>query len=438
MVSAHGIGGAQDLPIPAGLAVAGAMAALVVSFLVLAVAWRAPRFDATLGGRPVQPWLHSVITSPVSGWAVRGIAFAFFAYVLWAALAGPDSVTNPTFGVVYVWLWVGIVPASLLFGPFYRSTSPLRTLHLLVTRVSGRDPDRGAELLPGWLGYWPAAVGLFAFVWLELVSTHGTELAVVRLWFAVYAAVMLIGTAVFGSEWFARADPFEVYSALVGHLAVIGRREDGTLVWRSPLANLDGVRVRPGLVAVVSVLLGSTAFDSFRDSNRWLQISQGTGMNLELLNTAMMIAIIMAVGVSFAAATMTTGVDGPDRRRALPNRFAHSMVPIVVGYLVAHYLSFFVETGQQTLIELSDPMRTGADLLGTGDLATGYWLSSHPGTLATVKVLAIVTGHVLGVIAAHDRALKLLPLRHQLRGQLPLLAVMVCYTAAGLYLLFGA
>jgi hypothetical protein len=57
--------------------------------------------------------------------------------------------------------------------------------------------------------------------------------------------------------------------------------------------------------------------------------------------------------------------------------------------------------------------------------------------LASIKVLAVVLGHVLGVIAAHDRALTLLPRRHQVVGQLGLLVIMVAYTATGLYLLFG-
>jgi len=48
---AHGIGGAKDLPIPPQLAIAGAVAALTVSFTVLAVAWRNPRFDES-AGRP--------------------------------------------------------------------------------------------------------------------------------------------------------------------------------------------------------------------------------------------------------------------------------------------------------------------------------------------------------------------------------------------------
>jgi hypothetical protein len=122
----------------------------------------------------------------------------------------------------------------------------------------------------------------------------------------------------------------------------------------------------------------------------------------------------------------------------MPALFAHSIVPIIVGYVVAHYLSFFVEIGQQTVIYLSDPMVNGSNLLGTADWQVSYWISSHPTFLAVVKVLSVVTGHVLGVIAAHDRAVKLLPRRHQLTGQLPLLFVMVFYTITGLYLLFGA
>ncbi len=443
MVFAHGIGGAKDLPIPAEYAIAGASAALAVSFLVLALAWRNPRFDAATSGRPAPDRLARLVESPALSATLRILGLAFFAYVVCAAVFGPDLLVNPTFGVVYVLLWVGLVPASLLFGPFYKAVNPVRTISLVFNRLvgGGNDPDRGILELPRWVGYWPAAAGLFAFVWLELVYPDSTYLSPVRLWFAVYIAVLLLGSAVFGSQWFERADPFEVYSTLVGHLSVFGRREDGTLVLRSPLGNLDGVAAVPGLVAVVAVLFGSTAFDSFKDSGVWLRYTQATDLHVPALNTFVMLGFCAVVGVSFAVATMATRVRGSVhdvRRGALPDLFAHSVIPIIVGYIVAHYLTYFVETGQQTLIQLSDPMATGANLLGTADWEVSYWLSAHPTFLAVTKVLAVVTGHVLGVIAAHDRAIKLLPKRHQLTGQLPLLLVMVSYTITGLYLLFGA
>jgi hypothetical protein len=438
MVFAHGIGGAKDLPIPAEYAIAGAGAALAVSFIVLALAWRSPRFDAARSGRPLPQGLADVVDSGWFAAALRGLGLLFFGYVVWAAVAGPDLLTNPVFGVVYVLVWVGLVPASLLFGPFYRAVSPARTLHLLLSRLTGGDPEQGLYRLPSWVGMWPAALGLLAFVWFELVYPGQTYLAPVRLWFAIYLAATVVGGALFGDRWIERADPFEVYSTLVGRLSVFGRRADGTLVLRSPLGNLDGTPAWPGLVAVVAVLFGSTAFDSFKDSSPWVRFTQSTDVDPVLLNSVSLVVFCLVVGVTFAVATMATGVDSGTGRRLLPARFAHSVVPIIVGYMVAHYLSYFVEVGQRTVGELSDPLGKGQNLLGTADWEVSYWLSSHPTLLAVVKVLAVVTGHVLGVVAAHDRAIKLLPRRHQLTGQLPLLFVMVFYTVTGLLLLFGA
>ncbi len=435
MVFAHGIGGSQDLPISLPFALAGGGAALAVSFIVLVLAWRSPRFEAATHGRPVPAAVARAFDGGALTFALRTLGLLFTAYVAWAALAGPDNLANPTFGVVYVLLWVGIVPASLLFGPFYRAVNPVRTLHLLVSRLTGGDPGVGVLRLPSWVGLWPASLGLLAFVWLELVSPDQAFLWTVRLWFAGYFAVVFVGAAIFGDRWIAAADPFEAYSTLVGHLSPFGRTADGTLVVRSPLHNLDSVPPLPGLVAVVAVLVGSTAFDSFQDSLPWVRFSQGLAVDDVLLGSLTLLLFCLVVGGLFAVATTVAPPTEGVRRRHLPRLYAHSLVPIVVGYMVAHYLSYLVEAGQQTLIHLSDPMVDGANYLGTADLQVSYWLSLHPTLLATTKVLAIVGGHVLGVIASHDRAMRLLPARHRLTGQLPLLLVMVTYTITGLYLL---
>jgi hypothetical protein len=54
-----------------------------------------------------------------------------------------------------------------------------------------------------------------------------------------------------------------------------------------------------------------------------------------------------------------------------------------------------------------------------------------------VQLCAIVGGHVLGIVCAHEKAVALLPPDRALQGQLPLLLVMVGYTCAGLVLLFS-
>ena len=436
-ISAHGLGGAKDLPIPSELAIAGAVAALVISFTVLAVAWREPRYDAATSGRPAPAWLDRLVSSRALAVSVRALGMAFFLYVGAAAVFGKDSLINPFLGTFYVLLWVGLVPASLLFGEFFKAVSPARTIAMLFSRISGVPEGQGLYAYPARLGYWPAAAGLFAFVWLELVYPGSTDLGPVRLWVAAYLGIMLIGSAVWGTTFLARADPFEVYSSLVAKLSVWGRR-DGALVIRSPLANLDTVVARPGLVAVVGVLFGSTAFDSFRESTPWLQLVQSMSASRVLPDTVALVGFSAGVSLVLTLATMATGVTSETPRRALPDLFAHSVVPIIVGYIVAHYLTYFVEYGQQTLIQLSDPFSRGDDYLGTADLQINYWLSMHPTGLAVTKVLAVALGHVVGVVAAHDRAIKLLPPRHQLTGQLPLLVAMVGFTVGGLYLLFAA
>lgn len=436
-ISAHGLGGAKDLPIPSELAIAGAVAALVISFTVLAVAWREPRYDAATSGRPAPAWLDRLVSSRALALAARVLGMAFFLYVGAAAVFGKDSLINPFLGTFYVLLWVGLVPASLLFGEVFRAVSPARTIAMLFARVSGVPEGQGLYAYPARLGYWPAAAGLFAFVWLELVYPGSTDLGPVRLWVAAYLGIMLVGSAVWGTTFLARADPFEVYSSLVAKLSVWGRR-DGRLVVRSPLANLDTLVARPGLVAVVGILFGSTAFDSFRESTPWLKLVQSMSASRVLPDTLALVCFSAGVALVLTLATMATGVTSETPRRALPDLFAHSVVPIIVGYIVAHYLTYLVEYGQQTLIQLSDPFSRGDDYLGTADLQINYWLSMHPTFLAVTKVVAVALGHVVGVVAAHDRAVKLLPRRHQLTGQLPLLVAMVGFTVGGLYLLFAA
>jgi hypothetical protein len=436
---AHGIGGQQDLPIPLDLAIAGAIAALVVSFTVLAVAWRTPRYDehGTAARSVPADRLDRLVSAPAFAVALRVFGMVVFLFAVVCAIFGRESTINPVFGIFFVWLWIGVVVLSVLVGPFWKAISPVRTLSLLLTKAAGGDPVEGLYRYPERLGYWPAALGLYAFVWFELVFPFTSELGPLRLWCAVYVGAMLVGGALFGDRFFESADPFEVYSSLAAKLSVFGRVE-GRLVLRSPLANLATVPVRNGLVGVTGVLFGSTAFDSFGESAPWVGFVQRSGIDGRILqNLALLTFCLAAIGI-FSLATVLTGVGPEQSRSRLPDAFAHSLVPIVVGYIIAHYLTLLLEIGTRTLIQASDPFSRGWNILGTGNWAELTWLSYHPTLLATTKVLAVVVGHVLAAVAAHDRAIRLLPPHAHLTGQLPLLAAMVGFTGGGLFLLFAA
>ena len=437
-IEAHGIGGQADLPIPLELAVSGAVAALVISFTVLIVAWRKPRYDwGEHPGSPAWAFLDRLTSSPVFGGVLRTLGLLVAAFSVACAVAGQDLLTNPLFGIVYVWWWVGIVFASALFGPVWKAISPVRSINAALARISGGDPEVGLRDYPAWLGHWPAAFGLYAFVWLELASTHPTELGTVRLWCALYFGAMLVGGAVFGNRFYEYADPFEVYSSLIAKISPWARVE-GRLVVRSPLANLATVPPNPGLIGVVAVLFGSTAFDSFGESSWWVRFYQNASISKAALDNIALLVFVLAAGLLLAGASALTTGHGDVPRRELPRRYAHSIAPIILAYIFAHYLTLFVDVGTQTLARASDPFGKGWDILGTAGVQPSYWFSYHPTLLATLKVLAVVIGHVVAAVAAHDRALTLLPKREQVTGQLPLLIVMVGFTAGGLYLLFSS
>jgi hypothetical protein len=435
LIFAHGIGGRQDLPIPFAAALWGAGVTLVVSFVLLGVLWRSPKLRGEDAGRPLPGGVAAVLDAPWFRWLLRLIGLAVSAYVAMAMLFGADLATNPTAGAVYVLLWVGLVPASVVLGPVWRLLNPLRTLHLLLSKALGTDPEEGLSPLPARLGYWPAAVGLLAFVWLELVAPDRATLPVLRTWFGLYAGIHLMAAAVYGSRWFDKGDAFEVWSGFFGRLSPLGRRSDGMLVVRSPLDGMAGLRGAPGIVAVVAVMLGSTAYDGISNAPFWVSRQQSSSWP-SLYGTVGLLGLVVLVALTYAVATAVSGSLGHSNRRELPGEFAHTIVPIALGYVVAHYYSLFVLEGQRTLAYLSDPFSDGSDYLGFSGRDPVAWTIT-PTKIATLQVVAVVLGHVLGVVLAHDRAVRLFPRRQALAGQLPLLVLMVGYTTAGLLLLFA-
>jgi hypothetical protein len=434
----HGIGGRQDLPLPFGLAVAGAAAAIALSFIVLAVAWRSPRYRGDASGKPLPAAITRGIDSPAFRWIVRLFGLATFLYAGVALLFGVDRLTNPIFGFIYILVWVGLVPVSILLGPVWRTLNPLRTLHLLISKGLRQPPSKGLIDLPPGLGLWPAALGIFAFTWLELVEPDRATLPVLQVWLALYVVITLFGAILFGDRWFSTGDPFEVYATLMSRLSPWGRRTDGALVIRRPLENLDGLKPQPGLVGMVAALLGSTAYDGFSNSSAWIGWAQNTDYSMTLLGTVALIGFILFVLLTYSGATLLAGRLSTSSRTALPRLFAHSVVPIVLGYVIAHYLTLFILEGQRTLIYLSDPLSNGANVFGTGLLGLNTSITNHSTAIAVIQVCAVVGGHLMGVISAHDRAVALFPRNRALMGQLPLLVVMVGYTVGGLLLLFAA
>jgi hypothetical protein len=434
LIPLHGIAARRDLPLPFSFVVAGAVLALVISFVILIFAWRQPRFER-VGGRPM-PRLTAVVDNPVVRLVARAAVLAAFVWAGLAMMAGQDLLTNPIFGFVFVWLWVGLVPISLLLGQFWRATNPLRTIHRALCAAARIDPEQGLITPPSGIGVWPAAAGVFGFAWLELVQPDRTTLAVLRLWALAWLVILVLGAIGLGQRWIGAADPFEVYASMIAQMS-IWRRVGDQLRLVNPLAGLNAWHAPPGATAVVAALLGSTAFDSFANTSFWIQTVQNSAMPTVLWATAGLLAMIMIVFVSFSLAAAWMGRYGNRAATAYPRLMVASLLPIVLGYVVAHYATLLIVEGQRTAISFSDPLGRGWNVFGSAEMGVNTAIFEHPTAIAVTQLCAIVGGHVFGIICAHEKSVALLPPERAVRGQLPLLLVMIGYTCAGLLLLFS-
>jgi hypothetical protein len=431
---AHGVGSREDLPLPFHLLLIGAGLALVVSFVALGALWKQPRLRPE-DGRLLPMSLALALDSA----AVRGLfviaSLAITGWTLLALVLGKDNANNPVPSVVYVWLWVGLAFISMVFGGIWRLVNPVRWLHRGILAALRIEKD--FALAEYRLGYWPAATGLLAFAWLELIAPNNADLPVLRIAVLGYLVVSLMLAMAFGDPYLRRGDPFTAWSSLYGTLSPLGRRADRRWVFRTPLHGPLELDAAPGLLAVTSVMLGTTAYDGFSGETRWYSFVQSSSLPARVWETGALVTFSLIVAASlYAAAILSARLAGVSVR-GVATAFAPSLIPIAAGYLIAHYWSLWVWEGTNGLAKMSDPLGTGANWLGTGSISPSAPLIA-PGLVAGIQVVAIITGHVLGVVAAHERAVSLFPRRAAVLGQVPLLVLMVGYTVGGLTLLFSS
>ena len=449
---AHGLVGRADLPIPEWLFGWAAAVVLIVSFAALALLWQEPRLEGRDSFRPLPEGLSFALINTATEVFAGLIGVGLLALTVYAGLEGvqsPQANFAPTF--IYVIFWVGLVPASILFGDVFRAFNPWRAIArgagFLASRVGGPLPT--PFRYPEWLGRWPAVLGLLGFAWIELAYTNGDDPSTLAVAALIYSAITLIAIACFGTEaWISRGEAFSVYFNLFSRIGAIEVR-DARLGLRVPLSALTRLRAVPGTVALLCVMIGTVAFDGASEGQPWTDVAPdiqdfftdlgfSLGTALELTFT-----LGMLIGVGLVAAVYWLGIAGVrtvDRRPLGEHArtYVHTLVPIAAVYVLAHYFSLLAYNGQALAYLASDPLGDGSDLFGTADSTIDYGVIGAT-AIWYVQVGVLVAGHVCGLILAHDRALAIYrKARAATTSQYWMLAVMVAFTTGGLFLLSQA
>lgn len=436
--AAHGVGGRRDLPVELWQFLYAAVFALIVSFLLLRISWATPRLAAAASGRRLGRAVDRV--APIAEVLVRTLGLVLFALTISAAWIGDENSRNNIAPVmIYVALWVGVQILSIVLGDLWAWLSPYETLALLASRTRGSDAPAGTPRAADddslvW-SHWPAAVGLLGFVWLELCYHTPSSPRVLASLATLYSAWVLAMAARFGRRWLRTGEAFGVMFGFVALMAPLWRDAEGHVRIRAPFAGLASFVPRRGTVPLVAAILGGTAFDGVQRTQWWSDL-QGTSVGWHRTGIASigLACTVLAVGVAYTAAAMLAARLAGDDRRAAPRRYAHSLVPIAFGYAVAHYFTLLIIEGQSLIPLFSNPYGRNWNLFGTVDHVIDIE-PLGPQTVAWVQVLAIVGGHVAGVVVAHDRAVADHPHDVATRSQIPMLVVMIAFTLLGLTLL---
>lgn len=421
----HGIGSRQDLPLPFWLVLVGAAVTLIVTFWLLRSAWTQPRYS-DIGGVEL-PRLTRIVDSRLWRATWRALTLILVSLGVLGLVAGPDRLDNPIFGMLFVWVWVGVVPASLLLGRVWRMVNPIRSL-LAVAQVPQGSP--ATSIYPG-----AAALAVFSFV--ELVQPGRATLPVLRTWIAIWLIWLLVGALMKGRCWIGAADPFEVYATTLARFSPWGRSAGQKVVFTNPLRQLASWRPPNGLALAAVVLLGGTAFDSMSNSVWWLSLSQRLPADRTLIGALGLVLMLLLVGALYLCGTALVGRSKQPRWR-VADTYAPGLIPIVAGYALAHYGTLLWLEGQRTAIAISDPLGVGWNLFGTAELGVNTAILNYPMVISILQVLLIVGGHVCGVIVTHDIALQEeIKSPREAHSQVGLLITMVCFTIGGLLLLFA-
>jgi len=443
--SAHGFGQRYELPLPLDLYLLGAAAAVALSFVIFGLFVHrapAPRIptQVDLRGR-----LSQVIGHPALALALRLSALALFIVTVLAGLYGdqnPYRNIAPT--LVWIIWWVGLAYIAAFAGDIWLLINPWRTIfdgaQWLYRRLRGRNELVAGLPYPQLLGAWPACLLLLAFSWTELVYPNAASPIHIACLAIAYSALTWTGMFLFGRDvWLQNG---EVFTLVFGTFARFAPSEarDGRLLLRPFGAGLlDPKPVSTSLMAFTLLLLASVLYDGFIGTGEW-EVLEGalrgrwSGLSEFAPKSVGLLAFwLLFLGAYLGiCAVMSWVASGSPTPLEVGRGFALTLIPIAIGYHLAHYLVFLVVQGQYIIPLLSDPFGRGWNLVGTA----GYRVDiAVAGTrFAWFTALgAIVVGHVLAVYFAHVRARAMFaPARVALGTQVPLTALMVVYTFIGL------
>ena len=111
-----------------------------------------------------------------------------------------------------------------------------------------------------------------------------------------------------------------------------------------------------------------------------------------------------------------------------------TLLPIAIGYHIAHYLSYLLIAGQLIVPLASDPYALGWNLFNTKDYRINIGIINAK-NMWSIILVSVIVGHILSMFLSHVRASQLCGSASRILIQLPLVSLMILYTGVSLWIL---
>lgn len=428
-VAAHTFGEQFTLPLPVNYYVYGGMFAFLFSCIVLL-------FQRTRRAEWVVAYQLSDSTRNI-GSKILGIAGAGLTLiVVTIAFVGEQNYTdNPVPNIFWIMFLLAFVYVSAIFGGLWNYIDPFRRIASLFS---------GARVCqtPTWL-YFVPALTYYALLWLELLSPGwGGKPWVVGTLFYAYAVFVIAMTRFFGSRaWFSTGDFFATLFDTVSRCASVYVSKDGIKLSFPGTRLIDSTPASVGTILFICVMLGSTLFDSIKETGLWLSwiislnLNEVTVAYYAEVTTLLILPLLILALYMLTIALMRIVTRSESTLRELALRFGYSLVPIAITYHFAHYFSIILSQGQYLFVQISDPLTKGWNIFGTAFYQYNSELIGSD-KVWYMQLGAIVLGHILAALVSHGIAQRVFPSRREvILAQLPMMTLMTFYTAFGIWTL---
>ena len=477
-VAAHAFGQRYDLPIPLNYFLVGAVATVFLSFVLIGLfvqrhpeKFSYPRLDLLK-----VPVVGAVLSNSIAGVVIRALSVLIFLLLLVVGFFGTDRAVenlSPTF--IWIIWWVGMGYVVALVGNVWVFINPWKITFEWYRRLRGHadESEDPPFTYPPGLVVWPALLLFFLFAWAENVYTGAFRPFTLSVLVLLYSIVMWVGMAAFGKHvWLRNGEAFTVLFGFFSRfspteLRVTNREvcsdcgsecqyepdcvdcydcyeyaepEDRQLNLRPFAVGLAlQERVSVATAAFVVLALATVSFDGFQDTETWVNIrtsmlSFSTSDVVDTVALALAPALFAVVYLAFA-----WGIKTLSREESgvieVASAYVFSLVPIALAYNLAHFITLLLIQGQLIIPLASDPFGFGWNILGTAEYRLNLEIISAK-VVWFISLIAIVLGHVISVYLAHVISLRRASNSSDaLRGQIPMLALMIVYTATSLWII---